>query len=545
MRKILAAIALLAALAGCSSGSSSNGSSQLSGTTTKLTTVTPAAHGAVSTVTWDLPLGEPSSLDWIYAWDYGSDNTVLSNICESLLRQTPSGQLVPALAKSVSTPDATTYVYNLRSGVRFSDGHRMTAADVALSLNRNLETRPGPGGPSYWQVWYANVESITATGPMQVTVKLKHPDVLFGEMMSTPAGAVGEKAYIQQKGASYGTATGGVMCTGPYQLSSWTPGSDIVLTPNKYYWDAVLKPHVATFKFDFITSDATLTTALTTGQVDGVWEPPLSSLNTLRSSGTGNLYYGPGTSVETVQYFSLAGALGNADVRQALRDAIDYQGIVRSVVQGYGAPARASATPAEWGYASSVFQQAYNALFPARQNLATATQLATASKNKKPIVFAVNADNQEMVLTATAVQNEAQQAGTNLQIKSLPTSAYNNLFFTPSTRKGIDGAFSYVTADVPDPLELIIQVRPGSPYDYTNYSAPGFANPLTAATATTSPVKRAQLVVQAQANYMDNVETLPIYSSDVRLFISKRITGPAVSELSYLYTPWAATVGAP
>src|SRR5262249_23946993 len=82
LRKKLAAMALLAALAGCSSGSIS-GSSQPSGGTTKLTTVTPAAHGAVSTVTWDLPLGEPSSLDWIYAWDYGSDNTVLSNICES------------------------------------------------------------------------------------------------------------------------------------------------------------------------------------------------------------------------------------------------------------------------------------------------------------------------------------------------------------------------------------------------------------------------------------------------------------------------------
>ena len=116
---------------------------------------------------------------------------------------------------------------------------------------------------------------------------------------------------------------------------------------------------------------------------------------------------------------------------------------------------------------------------------------------------------------------------------------------TPSARKGIDGAFSYVTADLPDPLELLIQIRPGSPYDYSSYSALGFANPLTAAATTTNPVQRARLVTRAQANYMDNVETLAIYSSDVRLFMNKRITGPAVSELSYLYTPWAATVGAP
>jgi peptide/nickel transport system substrate-binding protein len=543
--KILLLAATIAVVTGCASGSNggSSGGSLKGEPAGHLTEQTPAARGSLTNVTWDLPLGEPTSLDWIYDWDYGSNNSVLANMCESLLRQTPSGQIVPALAQSVSHPNPTTYVYSIRSGVKFADGHPMTTSDVVYSLSRQTLAKPGPGGPSYWQLWYDHVKSIKATGPMQVSVTLKQPDVLFNEMMSTPAGIVAEKSYVEARGAKYGTAQGGVMCTGPYAFSSWTPGNDIVLTANKYYWDSATRPHAAQFTFKFITSDATLTNALTTGSIDGVWEPPLSSLNTLSSSGVGKVFYGPGTNIEVIQFFSLAGALGNADIRRALMYSVDYKGIVNAVLSGHGAPAKDAAPSILWGYARSSFQKAYNALPTAVTDVAKAKQIAP--KNAPPIVFAVNADNQEMEQTATAVQSEAAQVGLTVKLRAFPTAAYNNLFFTPSARKGIDGTFSFVTADAPDPLELLIQNQPGSPYDYTNYRALGFAQPLLAAVGAQNPDQRATLLNEATANYVDNVETLPIYVSDTRLFMNNRITGPAVNELSYLYTPWAAAVGAP
>ena len=54
---------------------------------------------------------------------------------EPLLIATKSGKLVPWLAQSWKQTSPTTYVYNIRHGVKFSDGTTLTAADVAFSLN--------------------------------------------------------------------------------------------------------------------------------------------------------------------------------------------------------------------------------------------------------------------------------------------------------------------------------------------------------------------------------------------------------------------------
>ena len=61
-----------------------------------LVTTTPAGTTAVSSVTWAV-YRDVNSLDPIYAFDY-PENTAVSLMCESLLRQAPDGSLHPGLA---------------------------------------------------------------------------------------------------------------------------------------------------------------------------------------------------------------------------------------------------------------------------------------------------------------------------------------------------------------------------------------------------------------------------------------------------------------
>ena len=59
-----------------------------------------------------------------------------------------------------------------------------------------------------------------------MTIKLSKPDNwLLGELSQMP-GIVLEKAYVESKGKAFGTPSGGTMCTGPFKLKSWKPGSD-------------------------------------------------------------------------------------------------------------------------------------------------------------------------------------------------------------------------------------------------------------------------------------------------------------------------------
>ncbi len=45
----------------------------------------------------------------------------------------------------------------------------------------------------------------------------KFPTIVVNEMMVTSLGSVADPEYVAQRGRSYGTPQGGVMCTGPYE----------------------------------------------------------------------------------------------------------------------------------------------------------------------------------------------------------------------------------------------------------------------------------------------------------------------------------------
>ncbi|MGH3422375.1 MAG: ABC transporter substrate-binding protein, partial [Streptosporangiaceae bacterium] len=150
----IAAAVLALTLAACGRSAGSAGSTAGNVSPTKgLTATTAAGTKPVSSVVWAV-YRDVNSLDPIFAFDY-PENTADSLMCESLLRQAPSGALQPGLA-TVTHPNATTAVYTLRSGVTFWDGHPVTAADVVFSLMR---TKNVEGNPSFLMA------GITATAP--------------------------------------------------------------------------------------------------------------------------------------------------------------------------------------------------------------------------------------------------------------------------------------------------------------------------------------------------------------------------------------------
>ena len=87
---------------------------------------------------------------------------------------------MPWLAQSWKQTNPTTYVYNIRHGVKFSDGTPLTAADVAFSLNYYRH----PGSLDAYN-FPTTLKSITATGPETLTVTLTKPDAAWAVV---PAG---------------------------------------------------------------------------------------------------------------------------------------------------------------------------------------------------------------------------------------------------------------------------------------------------------------------------------------------------------------------
>jgi peptide/nickel transport system substrate-binding protein len=536
---LLTALSVVGAACSGPADDDEGGETGSTGPAETLVTDTPDPSGPIDTVSFALDY-EPSSLDWVYAYNYG-ENTALANLCENLMRLTPEYEIVPSLAESVDHPDPTTWVYTIRQGVTFHDGSEMTIDDVVWSLNRHLDPDVG----SYWGSWWANVESVEATSDREVTITLARPDVVFPQMMATPAGGIADREFVEAAGADYGTPDGRVNCTGPFELGEWNKGQNLVFERFDGYWNDELRAQAATVELPFISNEATLVSALAGGEVDGTFDVPPAAIEQLQQSDAGTLYFGPSMQSYNVIINDFDGALGDPRIRRALMLALDREGIVAAAVNGRAEPLAAIVAPSSWGYAQETFQAAWDQLPPPTSNLGEAQALVDeAGVPDEPIVLANLAEDEELLIISTALQDAARELGMEVEIRTLPVGKYAPLFFDAEAREGIDMFLTGWYTDIPEPLNMyatIFTSDGGS--NYNGYSNPEYDALIDEALATDDVEARAELINQAQVISVEDVPWIPLYAPNVRLFLGNRVSG-APASFVYLYYPWAAEIGA-
>ena len=227
---------IMAACVVMTAGCGGNASTQTAESTDTQTVSSIADRDTLNIVLAD----EIVSLDPAYSYD-NLTNQVVNQITQGLLYFDYSGQLQPQLCSSWEAVDSTTYVYQIRDDVCFSDGSPMTMEDVLFSLNRHMDEDVA----SYLAWMYANVDSIEQTGDWEITVHLSVPDAAWQYAFATTAGHIISKEYYEANAEQFGQPGVGVIGTGPYVLDSWTTGSEIKLTYNENYWD---KENVPQFK---------------------------------------------------------------------------------------------------------------------------------------------------------------------------------------------------------------------------------------------------------------------------------------------------------
>ncbi|MFJ2849237.1 ABC transporter substrate-binding protein [Streptomyces rubiginosohelvolus] len=527
----LSALAVLAACAGPPDGASdpSDGSFALS-------PGTPRAAGPIDSFSWAV-YAEPPTLDYTVAFDY-PQNTILSNVCESLMRWTPGLTVEPGLARKASNPDPTTWVYDLRAGVRFHDGRTMTADDVVHSLGRQRN----PDNAAAWAQVFQNVTAVTRTGPLQVTVKLKKPDSQFPQYMATAAGVVASKAGVEKAGRDYGT-TGGLACSGPYELGAWHKGQSIELDRFDGYWGTRAK--AGRVEFRFLTDPSARTNALLSGEVDGGYLIPTESYARLKRSVTGTLHFGEGLSTVNVNITNLKGPLGDVRVRRALSLALDRSGFVKAGLGGGGSATTSLTTRAAWARATDTTRKAaFDGLPSTEPDLDRAKALIEEAGAKgATLTVATSSIGQDVSLLATAVQAAGTRIGLDIRLRSIAPNAFTALFTDPGAREGIDMFPLTYYQSITDPLDLLANFRTGAYLNFAGYSDPRYDELVERAAAADDPERRTEIEAKLQHHAADRLLWIPVAEWPTSVFLNRRITG-APTTIAYLYYPWAADVGA-
>ncbi|MEV0095847.1 ABC transporter substrate-binding protein [Streptomyces sp. NPDC050738] len=522
--------AALLLLTGC-------GHPQNFGSPPALSASTPPSRADTGAIRWAL-YAEPPVLDYVYAFDY-PQNTILSNVCESLMRLTPSLRTEPGLARKASHPDPLTWIYDLRPGVRFQHGGTMTADDAVYSLRRHMDEKIG----SYWAEDFKNVRSIDKSGPLQITVKLGTPDALFPQAMANSAGTIADAATMRTEKTRFGTADGTLNCTGPYTLTSWSRGSSIKLTRFDHYWGRPARNTAVTFSF--LPDAGARTNALLTGEVDGTYSPPPESLERLRASDEGKVYFGEGLTTINLALTDLKGTLGDVRVRRALSLALDRDGFARVAMHNSATPSSSLVTGETWNGLPQAERTARERGRPStRRDLPQARRLIKeAHAQGKKITIATSPIGPDVSQLATAVQDAGTRIGLEVDLKTIAPDAFTALFSDAEARKGID-LFPYTYyLSLNDPLGFYTNMHTDEFENYGAFSSPAYDKLADEASAQGALPKRRHLAVQLEQLADRELPVIPVAELPNSVFLNKRITG-APTTISYLYYPWAADIGA-
>ena len=504
------------------------------------TILSPAPTGEAESAVWAV-YRETATIDPIYVFDY-PDNAAMAIACESLLRQEPDLTIGPGLATSAEYVSPTELVITLREGVTFWDGTPLTAADVVFSLER--QRNPELGG--FYGAVFASVESIEATGDLEVTITTTEQDnAIIGEL-SGPVGAVVQQAFTEAQGLDFATAAGGVMCTGPYQLDSWVVGEGLTFVRNDSYWDDSLPMQLQEIVIRGVSDEAVLTSGLLTGEIDGAYPITLSTLDQLRESDAVNVYEGPSLGIAAFIVSSFDGALADARVRRAISMALDRQGLVDALYKGAAYPARAPAVPGTWGFERQTFVDAWNALPDvSTPDLDEAKALVEeAGASGQTVRLGMSSELTPLAVQAGEFQRAIESIGMEAELVSVSAANYINFFIDPAAREEVDGFFTVNYPNFADPFGLYAtMVGPDGSQAYNGYADPAAIDLVAQIRTATDPATQAQLEVELQSLIMDEMLWIPIVAPTNVLVMSTEITG-APATFQYMFGPWAAYLGA-
>ena len=302
--------------------------------------------GSSKTFTLNLS-DEPKSIDPQLSTDV-LGGTVDDLITEGLTRKGKNGTFVPGLAeKWDKSADGLKWTFHLRNGIKWSNGDPITANDFKNGWLRALKPETAS---EYAYMLYAikNAENynkkkgtaeqvgIKVIDDKTLEVTLEAPVPYFDSLVAFKTYAPLNQKFFDETGDKYFTEADKTVSSGAYTMESWTHGSEMTFKKNPNYWDNS-NVNLETVVYKIIPDNNSAlnafnnkevdVTAITSEQAKGFKDNPK-----MVSKNDGSVWY--------LLFNFNNKTLANLKIRKALLMAIDREGLVKNVLNGYGTAAK-------------------------------------------------------------------------------------------------------------------------------------------------------------------------------------------------------------
>lgn len=410
------------------------------------------------------------------------------NLYEPLVHVTPDLKIEPGLA-SVETPDPLTYLFTLRPNLSFHDATPLDAAAVKANFDRMLD--PATGSPRRSEL--SSIDTVTVTGPLTFTIKLKTVYAPLLQVLSNRSGMMVSPSALKALGADFATKGVGA---GPYKLVSWTKNSELVLERFPGYWRGPAK--IERIVFRPIADETVRLTNLRSATVQLVDAVPAQNATQLGREANLTLKQTPGLGFNAFSFNTAKAPFDDVRVRQAFTTAIDKQAILRAVYFGTGSIAQ-GAIPPTMGWAHDA------AFAPYKANAAAARKLLADAGKTAPVPVSITVTNSPaQVRTAEVLQAQANQAGFKVDIRQIDATSLISVL----RQKDFDLCMSPWTGRTdPDGNLYNFFVKAGS-NNFMDYRSDKVTALLNSARSTPAQAERSKLYREAEAQIANDAPML-------------------------------------
>ena len=301
-------------------------------------------HAAASknTLVLGLDISDTISLDPAREAQYTPPMTVTAAY-ETLVTMTPGDYLnvKPALATAwTRTPDGKGWRFTLRDGAKFNSGNPVTVEDVKWTFERVMNVKDQPSQ------YLVDLDHVEIVDPRTVDLVMKHPAAPMLTVLTGPTNGIMERKVAEAHGATNAANANtedkattwlnqNSAGAGPFTLVGWTRNAQILLTRNPHYWRGPAPFERVVIRH--MSDSATQLLAVKRGDIDAAFNLIPEQVATLKDD--------PHVRVEGLEsldfvYMALTSeaefnkALAVKEARQAIAWAIDYDGIINSLLGG-------------------------------------------------------------------------------------------------------------------------------------------------------------------------------------------------------------------
>ncbi|MDQ2066136.1 ABC transporter substrate-binding protein [Xinfangfangia sp. CPCC 101601] len=341
---------------------------------------------------------------------------LVNNVYDSLIELDPTkpGEMVPGLAESWSvSEDGMTYSFKMKSGVTFASGNPVTAEDAAFSLRRVVKINKTPAFiMAQFGFTPENVEEMITFEGDTVTIKTDkvYAPSFFYNCLTAAVGNIVDMKTVMANEVDGDMGNNWLKSnsagTGAYVLKSFKAGEGYILEAREGHWrgDAKLKnvfmqhiPEGATERLLLEKGDIDIARALTPTDVAGLEGNADVAIS---NDNGGQIYYLAANQKNE--------ALANPAVLDAMRWAVDYQGMADTILKGQWAVHQAFLPK---GFLGAIEDTPYSL------DIEKAKALLAESGVELPLKISLTVrNNQERMDIAQSVQNTFAQAGIELSL---------------------------------------------------------------------------------------------------------------------------------